>query len=126
MGLITYTKNIEALREELQQISQDGEHPLGHIVTTDNNVVKLVIDQVPVYHNKDETLCVCRGLSRSQVEQLGSLEVLGEVVKQTAVFDSDEAEATYDRVRGPLEVTYQGEDGEELIASRPYLIGAFA
>lgn len=127
MDLITYVKDIEALKAEAVALQADEESVIARYFTIDDDNITFDVSKVPVHRTTDsESICLVRGIARSVLQQSTSIKILGECIANEYVFDSDEDEATYYRVLGPLEVTYTDENGIEQTYTKPKKLGVFA
>ncbi len=115
--IILYIKNLEDFRAEGQARALTKD-PLFSF-----NDGKLVfnVEKIPVKYNENESICLVKILD-SDVDRINSIKRLGVCVDKEYIFDSEECEAIYDRVNGPLEFT----DSEGEKHFKPKIIGVFA
>lgn len=129
MDLITHVPSLSAMLAEAIAIQSDEDSALAKYFTIDENGqgATFNVDKIPVVHsNNGETVCLVRGVSRAVIESSSSIIVLGECIDKFYCFDSPESQATYERVKGPREVTYIDENGEKQTRKDPYKMGVFA
>ncbi|GGA80843.1 hypothetical protein GCM10011369_23510 [Neiella marina] len=127
MDLITYVPNLQAFRTALPDIVADESHPLhNYVQRIDPEYQFNKGTHTPVHYNGNESLSVCRNVPRDAFDGQTIIQVLGEVVNKEYVFDSEQTESTYDRVWGPLEVTYIDDNGDQQTHTRPPKMGVFA
>ena len=130
MDIITYIPNLTAFREEALQKALNGD--LGFSADDELNISYNAV-KIPVHYAGDESLCLLRLTTREELaafDSIASCVKIGKAEKVNGelryVFDSDADQATYERVRGPLEYNYKDENGETMTAYKPYMIGGFA
>lgn len=131
MDTIIYIPDLQAFRAEVVDIyaNRNGKEPhmLAPLIAKDENDNYLFTPtKIRVHYNGNESLCLVRGLTQTQIDSSNNLVKLGECVDKQYVFDSNEAQETYNRVRGNLEYTYVNPDtGETITGHHPHMIGLF-
>ena len=72
-----------------------------------------------------ESITLIRAVDDSDLQHFEYFHRLGLCENGVYIFDTPENQETYERVRGPLTVTYTDEYGNEQSYEKPYEIGFF-
>lgn len=115
--IIVYIPDLEVFRSESAKLAFNNDPLLSFI---DGKLI-FNVEKIPVKYNENESICLVKILD-SDIDRLNSIERLGICVDKEYIFDSEECEAVYDRVNGPLEFT--DSYGEKHF--KPKIIGVFA
>jgi len=131
MDVITHVSDLEAFREEAKILAgavDDEGSKLIPDLFYDPEADELIygVTKIPVHYSTPESVTLIRAEDASDLDHFLHFHKLGECINNEYVFDSEDARLTYERVRGPLEVTYVDETGETVTYRRPYMIGVFA
>lgn len=140
MDVITHVSDLEAFREEAKILAKatktikdvDGvterEVKLIPTLTYDEETDELIygVTKIPVFYSMPESVTLIRTDDDSELDYFEHFHRLGECVNNEYVFDTPEAQTTYERVRGDLTGTYIDDDGNEQTYTKPYMIGVFA
>jgi len=131
MDVITHVSDLALFREEAKVLAEatneDGSKlipALSYNAETDELVYG--VTKIPVVYSMPESVTLIRADDDSDLDHFEHFHRLGECFNNEYVFDTPEAQATYERVRGDLTVTYTDEDGNEQTYQKPYMIGVFA
>lgn len=131
MDVITHVTDLTAFRLEcvalIGELDVEGDLKVPEL-SYDAETETLIygVTKIPVVYGDNETLCLLRVADDSQLEHFEYMVRLGEFTNGDYVFDSDVDQAVYERVRGPLEVAYTDDEGQERTYYKPYMIGIFA
>lgn len=128
--LITYIPDLTAFRVEAENIYQtkgtEYENPAAIFLSKDEDGNMLFnTDKVPVHYQGDQSLCLIRTNEISSLEQITSMEIIGECVDNNYVF-VDGGQAKYEATYDTTTQTYTDEYDNEIEYTPPYMIGVFA
>lgn len=136
--LITYVPDLAAMNTEgagvavamveNEETGKQEPHPLSTLFSVDDDgALTFNVTKIPVTYSDDgnKSLCLVRGVKRSLFEGVSSIQVLGEVQGNQYVFDSADAQTTYETVYDVRTRTIKDEDGNEYEYTPPYQIGVF-
>ena len=131
MDVITHVSDLQAFREEAKLVAKMINREGGKLVADlsyDEDADELVygVTKIPVFYSNPESVTLIRANDDSDLDYFEHFHRLGECINNEYVFDSPEAQATYERVRGDLTGTYIDEDGNEHTYTKPYMVGVFA
>lgn len=129
MDLITYVENLDAFTAEGVEIAKNPDDPRSSLFTVDEGDTGLTFNatKIPVYYTSEgKTLCVTRGVSRELIESCETIRVIGEVINNQYVFDSDEAKSIYESTYDTSTRLVDDGEGGQVEYTPPYMIGLFA
>lgn len=130
MDVITYVNDLLAFRAEAIALVGQTD-ALGNLFVpqlrydAEDEALHYGVSKIPVHYSGAESLTLIRIASDAQLQHFNHMTRLGVCADGVYVFDSPEAQATYERVRGNLTFAYLDENGEEQVMNRPYEIGIF-
>lgn len=119
IDLITYVEDINLFKEE-------GERIGGDLFTVDDGNISFNTVKIPVHYNGNESVCLVRVASAEVISGIDSLKIIGECVGGEYVFYSERDRETYERIYNTEAVIFEGEDGEQVEYTPPYMMGVFA
>lgn len=125
MDVITHVTDLLAFREEAKLLAGKTDE-LGRVLVpqlkynADTDELTYGVTKIPVLYSGVESLTLIRIDSDAQLQYFDYMIRLGECIGGEYVFDSTEKQAEYERVRGDLNYTV---DGEKF--TKPYQIGVF-
>ena len=126
MDVITYVDDLQAFRAEAKVLAGAVDELGNKLVpqlhyNADTDELIYGVTMIPVLYEGNESVTLIRIDSDAQLAYFNHMSRLGECVNNQYVFDSPEAQATYERIRGDLTFEIDG-----VQYSRPYMIGVFA
>lgn len=131
MDVITHVSHLNHFRQEakiLAKTTTEGGEPLIPDLSYNEEEDELVygVTKIPVFYSMPESVTLIRTESDHELQYFNYMHRLGVCVNDEYIFDSPEAQSTYERVKGNLTVTYTDETGTEQTYEKPYKIGVFA
>lgn len=130
MDVITYVDDLQAFRTEAKALVGATDE-LGNVLVpqlqydAESDTLTYGVTMIPVLYDGNESITLIRIDDDSQLQYFTHMGRLGECANNSYVFDSPEAQAIYERVRGELTQTVEI-DGEQVQITKPYMIGVFA
>lgn len=131
MDVITHVSDLLAFREEAKVLAKQTDkwgNPLVKGLSYNEETDELVygVTKIPVFYSMPESVTLIRTDDDSDLNYFQHFHRLGECVNGEYIFDSPEAQAAYERVRGDRTVTVTDDEGNTYMYTEPYMIGVFA
>lgn len=127
MDILTHIPDLTAFRAEALAHAGDEASPAKQWFSLDDEgTLSYSATKIPVHYSGNESVCLIRVADDSSLTHITTMNRLGVCEGGQYVFDSPEAQATYERLYDTKPRMVNDEEGNQMEYTPPYMIGVFA